>query len=334
MKVCLERVVCGVLLLGALTGCGSAPPKQASSPDPSLEEPASAPPVAAASSAKVQQGLDAIQQQNFAAAKAVLLQARSEAPKDPQAAFYLGVAHEGLEEFKAAEQQYRDALQLDPKLSDASANLSALLLDAANGKEALSVIEQGLETSPKHPELLVNRALALETAGDIDGAVKAYAVAVRVRPQDPELRLAYADLLLQSGQTDRALEQVRAGSETDDPKLLAAVAHRFGKLKAPAECVAVLDRAIKAKPVAELYARRGVCRHDAGDDAGAQADYEAALKLEPDSAPAHFYLGKHLMAKDKKAAAKHLNKVVELTGGKGLGAAAKAALTDLGKNKK
>src|SRR4051812_30059111 len=83
----------------ALGACGgSSPPPEA--PPPPLDEPSTPPPAAdrtaQASSAKVQQGIDAIKAQDFATAKARLTEARAEAPKDPQAAFYLGVALEGL----------------------------------------------------------------------------------------------------------------------------------------------------------------------------------------------------------------------------------------------
>lgn len=322
------------LSLAFAAACGGASQRPAQEPDPLLEEesssPSSAPSVAAPSSAKVDQGIKAIQGEDYAGAKAILTQARTESPKDPQAAYYLGVAHEQLGDIPAAEKEYRAALALDPKLAEASANLSAILLDGGKTDEALAVADQGLKADPKNPALLVNRALSLESAGNKKEAVLAYGRAVEARPKDPELRLAYADLLLDSGDKAAALEHVKAAQDTDDPRLLAAVAHRLGKLGAPAECVAVLDRALKSQPSAELLVRRGICRHDRGDDPGALADYEAALKVDPNSVPAHYYLGRHLAAqKNKKLAERHLKKVVELSKGEGLGKAAAEALREL-----
>jgi Flp pilus assembly protein TadD len=164
--------------------------------------------------------------------------------------------------------------------------------------------------------------------------VKAYGAAVEARPGNVELRLAYADLLLASGQSAPALEQVKKAAGTDDPKLLAATAHLFGRLKAPAECIAALDRALKPQPTAELHTRRGVCRHEAGDDPGAKADFESALKLDPNFAPAHFYLGMHLRTANKKSALEHLKKASELSKGQGMGKAADEAIAELQKKKK
>ncbi|HWA76548.1 MAG TPA: tetratricopeptide repeat protein [Polyangiaceae bacterium] len=328
----------GFLPLLFALGCSSAPPQQAKTPDPPLEDsPTPAGPqsqkVAPASSAKVQQGIDAIQRQDFAAAKSVLSEAHTEAPKDAQAAFYLGVAFEGLGDLANAEKSYREAHELDPALVDASANLSAILVDGGKTKEALPIIEAGLKAAPKHPELLVNHAIALEAEGKHDEAIAAYEKAVAVRPDAPDLRLAYAALLAGAGKKAEALEQVRAAAKTDDPKLLAAAADVFGRLKSPADCVAALDRALKAAPSPALQVRRGVCRHAAGDDAGAQADYEAALKLDARFAAAHYYLGLQLKARDKKGAQQHLQKASELDEKGAVGKAAKEALDDLKKGR-
>jgi len=317
------------LWLGA---CASSPPTQANTPDPSLDEPSQAAPgaVLEASSGKVQQGMDALERKDFEGARKVLAEARSEAPKDPQAAHYLGVALENLGDVDGAQKEYRAALELDPKLIESSANLFAILLDAGKPRDALVVLDAALKSAPKDPNLLVNRALALESAGSAEDALEAYGAAVEVRPDDAELRMAYADLLISAGKKDVAFEQVRAAGSTDDPEKLAAVAHRFGKLGKFADCVAALDRVIEKKPAPEHYVRRGICRHEANDLAGERADYEAALKLDARSAPAHYYLGRSLAKREPKTAQKHLATVVDLTKGEGdLGRAAKQALAEL-----
>jgi Tfp pilus assembly protein PilF len=331
----ISRHGAAVLGLVLLAACGGAATPAPAEPDPSLEEPESERgPVVAASSPKVRQGMDAIQAQDFAKAKVLLADARAAAPKDAQAAFYLGVALQSLGETAEAGKEYRAALELDPTLADASVNLSAMLLDENAADKALPVIDSGLQRAPKHPDLLLNRALALEAAGNKDEAVKAYGAAVAARPGNVELRLAYADLLLASGQSAPALEQVKKAAETDDPKLLAAAAHLFGRLKAPAECIGALDRALKPQPTAELHTRRGVCRHEAGDDPGAKADFDSALKLDPNFAPAHFYLGMHLRTANKKSALEHLKKASELSKGQGMAKAADEAIAELSKKKK
>jgi Tfp pilus assembly protein PilF len=114
-----------------LVACASSAPPPAE--DPSLgDEPApgtgAAPAAAPASNADVEKGMAALEKQDFAGAKTILEAARKNDPKDAQAAFYLGVAFEGLGEKAAAVKEYKAAVELDPKLPDPAVNASQLLL--------------------------------------------------------------------------------------------------------------------------------------------------------------------------------------------------------------
>jgi Tfp pilus assembly protein PilF len=299
----------------AVQGCGGSAPPKAEPPPPPFAEPApksAALEVVKPSSKLVERGIDAIKAQDFAKAKALLTEARSANPKDSQAAFYLGVALDGLSDAGGATTAYEDALALDPKLTEASVNLSALALDQKNAEAALRVADAGLKFAPKQPDLLLNRALALEATGRKDDARKAYGIAVAASPDNVELRIAYAELLTQAKDDATALEQLRAVSTTSDPKLLEKLAQKFGRLHAFPDCIAALDKAILSADSADLHVRRAVCRHDQKDDAGALSDYQAALKLDDKFAPAHYYLGKHLCPSDKKGAAQHFKRAAEL----------------------
>src|SRR5262245_63559802 len=157
--------------LGLSAACGggspSAPPARADNPPPLDDDDSggggAAP--APASSGKVKEGMDAIQGGDFAKAKTVLEEAAKENPKDPQAAYYLGVAVEGLGDGKGAAEHYKKALELDPKLTEASMNLSGVLLDANEVEGALGEANAGLKNDPKNPALLRNKAVAVEAQG-------------------------------------------------------------------------------------------------------------------------------------------------------------------------
>lgn len=318
----------------ALAACSSNPPPQTADDPPPLDDPAPKPKpdaVVAPSSELVKQGMDAIQKQDFAEAKKVLSQAAASEPKDPQAAFYLGVAMDGLGELPGAMAQYKKALELDPKLVEAAVNLSGAQYEQKDAAGALATAEQGLKANPKSPELLLNRALSLEALGKKEEALTAYGAAVKARPDDAQLRITYAEYLAAAGKRDEALTELRAVQNVEDPVLLAALGVRFGRLKSFPDCIAALDRAIKLKDSADLHTRRGVCRHDFGDDAGAQADYETAIKLDEKFAPAHYYLGRHLAKKDKKRALSSLERAQKLDPTGPIGKQAKEASEDLKK---
>ena len=57
-----------------------------------------------------------------------------------------------------------------------------------------------------------------------------------------------------------------------------------------------------------MFVRRGICKDGKNDAAGAAADYDAALAMDANFAPAHYYYGLSLAPKDKKAALDHLDK--------------------------
>lgn len=324
-------------LVFALAACGSPPAPTTPDNPPPLDDPPAAKPqegaAVAPSNELVKQGMDAIQKQDFEGAKKVLGEAASKDPKDPQAAFYLGVALDGSGDVAGAMAQYKKALELDPKLVEAAVNLSGAQYEQKDAAGALATTEKGLKANPKSPELLVNRALSLEALGKKEEAMSAYGAAVKARPDDAQLRITYAEYLTAAGKREEALSELRAVQNVEDQVLLAALATRFGRLKAYPDCIATLDKAIKAKPEADLHVRRGVCRHGFGDDAGAQADYDAALKLNPNFAPAYLYLGQHLAPKDKKRALEALDKAQKLDPNGPIGKKAKDEADELKKKK-
>ena len=329
----LAEVAAFVVLSSWTTfGCaGGTPPAQAASTEepPSLEDDDRSAAAAPASSSKVKEGMDAIQAQDFAKAKLVLEAAVKESPKDAQASFYLGVADEGLGDAKGATESYKRALELDPKLSEASANLSGVLLDQGDAAGALAAADAGLKVAPKNTSLRRNRAVALDQTGSKD-APAAFKDALEVAPNDKEVQYLYAESLARTGDQAGALAQLKPLVASDDVAVLASAGRLLGKMKAFDDCVTALDKAIAAKDVAELRVQRGICKHGKKDDKGAEDDFNAALKADANFAAAHYYLGQSKRAHgDKKGAKAELTKAAELDASGGIGAAAKKALAEL-----
>lgn len=324
-----------VLALGcgaATLACGGGTPPPEEPPPPAFDDEADAAggSVAKASSSAVQDGINAIQAEDFDKAKAILQEAHEKDPKDPQAAYYLGVAQEHTGDVDGAISSYKAALANDPKLTEAAVNLSAVLLDREDYAGALEVADAGLGGAPKHPLLLTNRAIALAASGESGKAMEAYKAAVAASPDNLELRYEYAQLLAQNDKKDEAISQLREVVQSPDPAVVGAAANLLGRLEAFAECIAGLDKALKAKPNPDLYVRRGACRHGMNDDAGALKDYQAAIEADPNFAAGHYYLGRHYLATGKKKEAKmHLTKAAELGAGTPLEAAANKALKDI-----
>ncbi len=320
------------LALALVTGCGGSTPEPATPADDSPEHLLSDEPegAAPASSADVQKGIDAIAAEDFAGAKEILLGAVAANPKDPQAMFYLGVAESGLGETDAAIGHLRTAVQLDPKLAEASLNLSALLLDQEKYDEALDASEQGLAAAPNDTGLLQNKAMALLMTGKEADSAPLFGKVVEKKPDDEGLRFMYAQALLAAGSEDEAKGQLDTLASSKDVAVLASVADLFGRLKSWDGCVKALDGAIAQKSAGELFVKRGLCKHGKKDEDGAKADFEKAIELEPTSAQGHFYLGHNKRARgDKKGAKAAFSKAAELDPDGKMGKAAKAAAAQL-----
>lgn len=322
----------GVVAVLILACSGGTEP--AASPDPAPEPidspPASDEPAASASSPELKQAVNAIQAGDFQKAQQLLSDLEKKEPKNAEVAFYAGVAEEGLGSADKAEAQYRRALQLDAKLVDAAANLSALLIGLEKYDAALKVINDALPHAADHEGLLNNQAVALLQKGDAKGAVSVYEKLLAKHPDNAEMKVLFAQALLDSGNEKRAVEVSKSLITSTDRAVLATAADLLAQAKAYEPCVAALDKAIGIKDAAELRVQRGLCQHGKKDEAKALADFEKATQLDPKDAKAFYYLGQgYLAAKKKDQAKAAFKKASELDPNGKVGKAAQKELSQL-----
>jgi len=289
-----------VVVALAIGGCAGSV-QQPSSPAQSVPETGASAPSSDVSEL-VDRATQAIQHGDFAAAKQLLEEARTKAPRNGTAAYYLGVALEQLGDAAGAEKQYADAIALAPNLVEPAINLGALLIDAGRFDEAATVTRAALEKHPGETALLINLAMALEGANDRAGSLAAYAQAVERDGGNAMLRWQYASALLAAGQKEKAADELRRALENagDDRALLAEIGRALGSAGAFAECLKAFDRAIAVKDAAELRLGRGLCHHSLKDEKAALQDFEAAVKLSPQFALAHYYVGQSLLELGKR----------------------------------
>lgn len=127
--------------------------------------------------------------------------------------------------------------------------------DAADPDEQIRFYTQAIRLKPDYAEAFINRGLARQDKGDLEGALKDYDEAIRLQPDDAE---AFYN------------------------KGLAW--HAKGDLGG---AIADYNEAIRLKPdYADAFINRGVARSDQGDLEGALQDYTQAIRLRPDDADA------------------------------------------------
>jgi Flp pilus assembly protein TadD len=289
-----------------------------------------------AAQTEIQRGVAFIKLEKYDEAKAHLELAMKSHPS-AEAAFYLGVAREKTNDRAGAEASYKQALKLDGRFAEAAANLAALYLDdPPRPDDAIAVLKEASERVPGDARLLQNLAYAYGLKGDVDSASKQYEAAL-AKGEDPQIRFAYGAMLVEAKQPERAAVELRKALEgaKDDAPLLVTLGRMLGAAKAYGDCVKAFDRALKLKATdPEWFVRRGTCRHELKDEAGAQDDFGQAIKVDPKFAAAHYYLGLSLLSEKKRLNATiELEKAEKLGAGTPIGKSAKEKLSELQKKK-
>ncbi len=318
-------------LVAACAACAGSPAVPAASPEPPDDAPAPAnAPAPAGALADVEAALRAGDATRALAGARRVLAAE---PRNAQANFYAGVALETLGDPPGAEAHYRRALEADPALREAGANLSALLLGGGRAAEARAVVEPLAARFPDDADLHINRAEALAALGEHAAAARAYEALLR-RGEDARYRLGLAKALAASGDKAGATRVLREGARAPgaDRDRLAAFGRALGGLGAYADAVDALDRALALGPGADLLTYRALFRRSAGNPKAAKADLEAAIALDPNLAAAHHYLGEVLESLGDAAGARRSYERAERAGGP-FGERARARLEALAKKR-
>lgn len=288
----------------SLSACGG--PQQEAPREPLVADPpvgSSEGAAAGAAGTELQRGIAYIKNEKYEEAKAHLDNALELKPDNAEAAYYLALVREKTGDRPGAEAAYRKALENDPGLAEAALNLAALYLDEPpRPDEAITVLSAAVEKAPDQARLYQNLAYAYGLKKDVANASKAYEGAIAKGAAGADVHFAYGLMLFEAKELDRAAAELKKALAVagDDAAMLATIGRMLGPVKAYGDCVKAFDRALKLKPdLAELYVRRGTCRHELNDEEGARADYAGAIKADPKFAAAHYYLGLSYLV-DKK----------------------------------
>ncbi len=317
-------------LIGALAACGggatSQPPEDPTGPASSTKAAeAAAPtdgpsrgmegPVAQSSSDDVRKGIAALKAGDVNGARAAFEVATKKNPNQADAFHYLALVQDQSGEKAEAEKNYRKALELDPNLEESAINLAAILVETGKHDEAASLMQKAIAKNPRNAALQVNLGMALSGKNDVAGANKAFEEAIKLEPNNGIHLVTYASHLARHGKNNEAIQKLEQAEKvaSNDPGVLASIALEYKGLKDFKTCVAVLDKAVGLKDVAELRIYRGACKLGLKDLAGATTEFKDAVAKEPNNALARYSLGNALADSGKLTEAiAEWQKVLEL----------------------
>ncbi len=158
----------------------------------------------------------------------------------------LGLALQMKGNLAEAEVAYRRAWKIVKEplhLLHLSRNFGALLELTGRPGEAMTVLDRGLKTAPGHPDLLVNRAVALAQMGRVDEAIESARRAAQVAPGSPLIRNALGEVLAYHRDWELSLAEFRAAAALDPgaPAYLANQAVPLAALGHKAEACRLLE---------------------------------------------------------------------------------------------
>ncbi len=206
-----------------------------------------------AASASLREASAALERGDTALAESLCRDALVLQPDDAAAWLFLGIALRQRDPI-AAHAALARALELDPRHSDARFHLGNLYRGQRRFAEAIAAYETVLAVAPAHPAVLNNLGLALEAVGEPERALAAYRAAIAAQPGHRQS--------------------------------LGNLAHLLCRRRRYPQAASLCQEYLRRFPDADatVWVDLGICRHHAGDYAGAEESYAHALALAPGDA--------------------------------------------------
>lgn len=135
-----------------------------------------------------------------------------------QAHLRSGLDSYGRKEYAVAEAEFRQALKVQPKSTEALIGLGATLAMLENDEEAASSFQTAISLSPNNARAWRGLGVARTGMGDQKGAIEAFEKAVSLEPDNAEARFGLGMAYVQQGDRAKALDQARA-MESLNPEL-------------------------------------------------------------------------------------------------------------------
>jgi tetratricopeptide (TPR) repeat protein len=252
-----------------------------------------------------------------------------------------------------AEKRFREALEIDPTLGAAFAALAGIAHTRGDYSEAASLAEQALEIDPNDARALhirydayrqlgdtekaeqaakdlqaaggssdaakriYNEGAEAYNSGDLDTAATKFQEAITLDPTLTRAYIVLAGIHLRKGDFPAAL-QTADQALVIEPENVDALKLKYDAARGAGDSDAVESALTTLGKVDPEWAATGLYDHavelfNAGNQAAAAAALEEVVKVDPDHAKAHYWLGMSLFnTGEVERAEEHLRKFLEL----------------------
>jgi tetratricopeptide (TPR) repeat protein len=230
-----------------------------------------------------EEGLKALDRQDFKQAEEIFAKLAADDPKDYGALFNLALAEAAQQKNDVAITHLQKVLELKPDLYEAELNLGLVYLRGGKAAEAEAHFEAAVRQKPgqfRAQMLLADDQLAL---GKNEAAAKSYEAALKLNAKSARAELGWGQSLLHLGSLDEAARHYHEAAALD-PKLSShqlELAAAYASAQRPADAIAILkefpDEPGASEQLGELYLA-------ANQPQLAVEQFEAVVKKAPTSA--------------------------------------------------
>lgn len=191
-------------------------------------------------------------------------------------------------------ENYRAAIQLDPKFVFARINLATMFQRFGRDDEAAEALREAEESLPHDPDVKCSIGILLVRRKRLDEAEKKFGEALDIAPSNARALVNLASLQIDRGQMNEAVASLRRAVDATplDQATRATLAATLRKAGRPKDAVVefrVLLRSDEAS--AAVHNDLGACLADAGELEESLKEYNRAIELDPRVATFHDNVG-------------------------------------------
>ncbi len=222
----------------------------------------------------------------------------------------LGRIDEKQARYIEAANEFEAAAHLDPSEDNLFVWASELLLHRTY-VPAIAVFRQASDRYPQSPRLLIGLGMSLYSRGEYEESIRSLMKAVDLNPRDPRCYLYLSKAFLSSpSQADNVIERFKRYTELEPASARAHYYYAISVWKGRrlegqqvdyATVEALLRKAIALDDtLADAHLQLGILYTDQHAYEKSLPEYQRALQLTPDSADAHFRMGRYYLHTSEK----------------------------------